>query len=337
MFKAVFLDRDGVIIKDKPYQFKIEDIEIIEGVATAINKLNRAGFLVIVITNQSGVARGFFSEDEVKKFNSYLIEKLKEKNAKIDEIFYCPHHPNGIIEKYKKECSCRKPSPGMILEAAKKYNISLENSWVIGDKESDILAGKKVNCKTILIGNKKYGAHYKAKDLLEAVNKIFEVECEKKLLNFEKIEKKIKALRRKGKKIIFTNGCFDLLHAGHVDYLKKAKRLGDILIVGLNSDTSVKKIKGNERPINNEFFRAKVLSSISYVDYIVIFEEENPIKLVNLIKPDIYIKGGDWELEKLPEKAIVESYGGKVVLIDIIENVSTTKIIEKIKSGLARN
>ncbi|MCX8197365.1 MAG: D-glycero-beta-D-manno-heptose 1-phosphate adenylyltransferase [Candidatus Micrarchaeota archaeon] len=130
--------------------------------------------------------------------------------------------------------------------------------------------------------------------------------------------------------VVFTNGCFDILHAGHVDYLKKAKMLGDILIVGLNSDKSIKLIKGKNRPINNQRCRAKVLSAISYVDYIILFDEENAAKLLKKIKPNIYVKGSDWKNKKLPEAEIVKSYGGRVVLIDVVERISTTKIIQDI-------
>ena len=132
------------------------------------------------------------------------------------------------------------------------------------------------------------------------------------------------------KKIVFTNGCFDLLHAGHVDYLEKAKRLGDLLIVGLNSDSSIKRIKGSKRPIMSQDLRAKVLSSLKAVDYVVIFEEDTPLNLIKSIKPDVLVKGGDWELNKIVGREFVESYGGKVVTIPFVYDISTTKIIEEI-------
>ena len=136
--------------------------------------------------------------------------------------------------------------------------------------------------------------------------------------------------RKKGKKIVFTNGCFDIIHAGHVDYLERAKKLGDILVVGLNSDDSVKRIKGEKRPINPQEQRAKVLSSLKPVDYVVIFEEDTPEKLIRAIKPDVLVKGGDWPIEKIVGKEFVESYGGKVLTIPFTYNVSTTEIIKKI-------
>jgi len=136
--------------------------------------------------------------------------------------------------------------------------------------------------------------------------------------------------RRLGKKIVFTNGCFDILHAGHVRYLTAAKSFGDILIVGLNDDESVRKLKGESRPVNNQFDRAEVLLGLKAVDEVVFFGEQTAENLIAEIKPDIYVKGGDYTLETLPESKIVQSYGGKVEFVQLVEGRSTTNIIKKI-------
>lgn len=135
---------------------------------------------------------------------------------------------------------------------------------------------------------------------------------------------------RPHKRVVFTNGCFDIIHAGHVDYLEKAKSLGDILVVGLNSDASVRRIKGQKRPILPQYMRAKVLTALKPVDYVVIFDEDTPIKLIEAIKPDVLVKGGDWTPDRIVGRELVESYGGKVVVIPIEFDVSTTKIVERI-------
>ncbi len=137
---------------------------------------------------------------------------------------------------------------------------------------------------------------------------------------------------RGGKKVVFTNGCFDIIHAGHVDYLEKAKSLGDILVVGMNSDDSIRRIKGEKRPIVPQELRARVLSSLKPVDYVVIFEEDTPLRLIEAIRPDVLVKGGDWELEKVVGREFVESYGGEVRTIPFEYEVSTSKIIERIIS-----
>jgi len=131
-------------------------------------------------------------------------------------------------------------------------------------------------------------------------------------------------------KIVFTNGCFDILHAGHADYLKKAKSLGDILIVGINSDESIRRIKGEKRPIIPQELRAYLLDSLKPVDYVIIFEEDTPFELIKAIKPDVLVKGADWDLDKIVGADFVLSYGGKVERIEFSFEISTSKIIEKI-------
>jgi rfaE bifunctional protein nucleotidyltransferase chain/domain len=141
--------------------------------------------------------------------------------------------------------------------------------------------------------------------------------------------------REKGKKIVFTNGCFDIIHAGHVDYLEKAKSLGDFLVVGLNSDESVKRLKGPTRPVNPLEQRKKVLQALKPVDLVIVFEEDTPERLIKEIKPDVLVKGGDWKIENIVGADFVMSYGGKVYTIDFVYDTSTTKIIEKVKNESA--
>ena len=138
-------------------------------------------------------------------------------------------------------------------------------------------------------------------------------------------------LRRGGKKIVFTNGCFDILHAGHVRYLAAAKALGDCLVLGLNTDASVRRIKGPERPINSETDRAEVADALKAVDYVVLFDEPTAEQVIGKVRPDVYVKGGDYTLETLPEAKIVQSYGGRVEFIALVAGRSTTNVIEKIK------
>jgi len=152
----------------------------------------------------------------------------------------------------------------------------------------------------------------------------------KNYLELEEILKIRNELRREDKKVVFTNGCFDILHAGHVDYLSKAKECGDVLIVGLNSDKSVKKIKGDKRPIIYENERAFILSNIKAVDYVVLFDEPTPKELILKIIPDILIKGEDWSVDNIVGKDIVEQNGGEVKTIKFITSQSTSNIIKKV-------
>lgn len=152
-----------------------------------------------------------------------------------------------------------------------------------------------------------------------------------KVIQREKIEELLKLLRSQNKVIVATNGCFDILHVGHVRYLKKSKSVGDVLIVGLNSDKSVRSIKGEGRPINSEQDRAEVLCALESVDYVVLFDEDSPKDLLEVIKPNIYTKGADYTLKTLPEADVILRNNGWVEFIDFVEGKSTTKIIDKIK------
>ena len=138
--------------------------------------------------------------------------------------------------------------------------------------------------------------------------------------------------RREGKKVVFTNGCFDILHAGHVRYLTAAKALGDILIVGLNSDDSVQRLKGEGRPINPAEDRSEVLAGLKAVDHVIIFGEATAEALVRRLTPDVYVKGGDYSFETLPEAKIVASYGGQTVLIPMVEGRSTTQVLRRLQT-----
>ena len=137
-------------------------------------------------------------------------------------------------------------------------------------------------------------------------------------------------LRKKGKKVVFTNGCFDILHVGHVRYLKEAKGYGDILIVAVNSDSSVKTIKGDKRPIVSQSERAEVVAALEMVDYVTMFDEDTPYNVIKKLQPDVLIKGGDWTIDKIVGRDIVEARGGKVIAIPFIEGASTTGIVERV-------
>lgn len=152
----------------------------------------------------------------------------------------------------------------------------------------------------------------------------------KKLITLKGLRTRLGALRKKKKRIVFTNGCFDIIHAGHVRYLKKARALGDILIVGLNNDSSVKSIKGAKRPLVPQKERAEVLGALEAVDYVVIFKEDTPIKLIEAIKPDILVKGADWTEKEIVGADVLKKYGGRLARIRLVPGRSTTNIIKRI-------
>jgi rfaE bifunctional protein nucleotidyltransferase chain/domain len=149
-------------------------------------------------------------------------------------------------------------------------------------------------------------------------------------MKISRLKKILAQLQAQGKKMVFTNGCFDILHVGHVRYLRKAKSLGDILIIGMNTDRSVKTIKGEKRPIVPQEERAEILSALAFVDYVVFFDEPDPYDLIVALKPDVLVKGADWSQDLIIGREVVENLGGRVVRIPMVPGASSTGLIEKI-------
>lgn len=182
MNRAVFLDRDGVITQEPPhYAHELSQLKLIPKSADAIRLLNENGFVVIVASNQAGIAHGYYREEDAILFHQAMKENLAKEGAYIDAIYYCPHHPEAKIERYRVDCNCRKPKPGMLTRAESELNIDLKQSFIVGDKLSDIEAGKRAGCKTIMVRTG-YGVEelksneidcdYVANDLHDAVQHI---------------------------------------------------------------------------------------------------------------------------------------------------------------------
>ncbi|NIP29050.1 MAG: D-glycero-beta-D-manno-heptose-7-phosphate kinase [Candidatus Dadabacteria bacterium] len=195
------------------------------------------------------------------------------------------------------------------------------DSWDVAAKIANIAAGLIVT---------KLGAAQISQD--EILNEISTDLNFKKILSLKELTQELKKHKANGKTVVFTNGCFDLFHQGHLTILKKSKELGDILIVAINSDSSVKKLKGKPRPLTNEKFRANLLSSLDFIDYVTVFSEDTPLKVIKEIKPDILTKGSDYKKEDVVGKEFIESYNGKIVLIPLEKTFSTTNLINSIKN-----
>ncbi len=151
-----------------------------------------------------------------------------------------------------------------------------------------------------------------------------------KIKTLSGLKQEITRLKAKGKKIVFTNGCFDILHYGHAQYLQAARNKGDILVVAVNSDSSIRKIKGKSRPIVDENNRLKLLSALESIDYLILFKETTPLSVIKEIKPDVLVKGADWDKNKIAGSDFVASYGGRVLTIKLVKGLSTTNLIKKI-------
>ncbi|MDP3766365.1 MAG: D-glycero-beta-D-manno-heptose 1-phosphate adenylyltransferase [Nanoarchaeota archaeon] len=342
MVKAIFLDRDGTLVHDEGFVHRVEDFRLIDNVVEGL-KLLKNKYLYFIVTNQAGVGTGKFTLSDLNKFNEHLSNALKNSGIEIKKIYYCPH----TIE---DNCACRKPKTKFLFEAENEFGIDLKDSFVIGDKNTDCDMGKRAGCRTVLVlsghgkeHHKNTECDYAAKDLLDAAMWIikqqknlpvaifFDNNNNNKIKTIEEIKRISEELKNQNKKIVTTNGVFDILHVGHIRYLQKAKSMGDVLIVAVNSDESVKKIKGPKRPLNNQNDRAEVLAALRCINYITIFNEESPINTLEKIRPDIHVKGGDYGIGQIVEKKTVEKNGGKVVLVGIEKGYSTTSLIDKIK------
>jgi D,D-heptose 1,7-bisphosphate phosphatase len=153
MKRAVFIDKDGTLVTDVPYNADPAKITLAPFAGMALARLKQAGFLLVLVTNQSGVARGYFPEIMLVGVFNQLNRLLGEEGVRLDDCFYCPHHPQAVVKKYRCSCDCRKPQPGMLLEAAKKHDLDLGQSWMIGDILDDVEAGARAGCRTILLDN----------------------------------------------------------------------------------------------------------------------------------------------------------------------------------------
>jgi D-glycero-beta-D-manno-heptose 1-phosphate adenylyltransferase len=335
--KVVFLDRDNTLNPDPGYISKPEQISLFEDTVEALQLLQIYGYKFIIISNQSGIGRGYFTEQELKKINAKLGTLLSDQGIHLTDFFYCPHKPGD-------QCNCRKPSPGLIEQAIKKYPaIELQNSFIIGDKVSDVELALHFPITPIQVRasspDKSSSLNYPVLENLRTAAHFILEECYNRTWNnrcyyfneIEKLRELIDRQKSKSLKTVFTNGCFDILHPGHLQYLQQAKKLGDRLIVGLNSDESVKNLKGPGRPINSEQDRALMLLNTEPVDYVLIFNQPTPEETIRHLKPDVHVKGGDYKLEELPEGKLVQDYGGKVVILPFRLGYSTTSIIQKMR------
>ncbi len=149
--RALFLDRDGTLVHPRRYPSRPEQLHLYDGIGPELRLLQKAGFRLVIITNQAGIARGFFTEADLQRMHEYLSSQLEQLGVWLDAVYYCPHHPAGVIPELAVRCDCRKPQPGMLLRAAKDLDLDLQSSWFIGDILDDVEAGNRIGCRTILV------------------------------------------------------------------------------------------------------------------------------------------------------------------------------------------
>lgn len=328
---VLILDRDNTINADPGYLNDPEKVVLLPHAAEGIALLNRFGIRVYVASNQSGIARGIITPAQLAAVNQRIVELLSEGGARIEKFFICPHQDSD-------NCSCRKPRPGLIQQIIAEYQLNPAQVFIAGDRARDLLCAEPFGIRGILIGDEEKtvptNCVFRAQNLVEMaafiLQTIFDEQSSKKIfMRLEDFLPQLEEVRHSKKRVVFTNGCFDILHSGHVQLLAQARALGDYLVLGLNSDRSVRALKGPSRPINSAIDRARLLAQLPYVDAIVIFDTDTPLELIAAMKPDVHVKGGDYVREKLPEFPLLHSMGKEVVILPFRQGYSTTTILER--------
>ncbi len=360
----MFLDRDGTLIKEKEYLRDPAQLELEQGAAEAVKRLNRCGIPVILVTNQSGIARGYYTDQDFQDVQRALAESLEARDAHLDGVYFCPHHPDGSEEAYQRECTCRKPATGMLERASRELGIALKGSYVVGDKLSDMEMAGRAGLVGILVmtgyGRKEWKRslrspdaplpHRAAWDLAEAVHWILQREGTEehgqgkkgpssgkgslKWASTELLKDILERERREGKTLVLANGIFDLIHAGHVAYLEAAKEMGDVLIVAVNDDASAAALKGPGRPVVSAEERVEILGALACVDHCVVFRERTVDRLLEELRPHIHAKGTDYSEATVPERDTVARYGGRVQIVGPPKVRATTEIISRIRKNM---
>jgi D-glycero-D-manno-heptose 1,7-bisphosphate phosphatase len=149
--RALFLDRDGTLVHPRQYPSRPEDLLLYNNIVPGLRDIQQAGFRLVVITNQAGIARGYFTEGDLQQMHEHLVKELQQSDVRLDAIYYCPHHPAGVIPELAIRCNCRKPQPGMLLQAAEDLDLDLQHSWFVGDILDDVEAGNRAGCRTVLV------------------------------------------------------------------------------------------------------------------------------------------------------------------------------------------
>ena len=336
--KYILLDRDNTINEDPGYINDASKVKLLPNVVSGLTQLKNFNYKFAIITNQSGVGRGLIKSEELEAVNERLLELLIKEEIRIEKIYICPHVDED-------NCDCRKPKNSLHKQALRELDFDKSRSYLIGDRFRDIKPGESLDIRGILVGksekedlSKPDNLAFHASNMKEACDFILQQEFEKENSHkfFFSYKENIfldflKNLKDEKKKIVFTNGCFDILHPGHLQYLWQAANLADVLIVGLNTDESVKKLKGSKRPVNTLKDRMLMLSNLPYVTAIVPFAEDTPVSILETIRPAIHVKGGDYEAEKLPEYLTIKKHDGRVVILPFRKGYSTTGILEKVK------
>lgn len=359
-FRAVaLLDRDGTIIEEREYLSDPKGVALLPGAAEAIRLLNLEKVAAVLTTNQSGIPRGILTEEILGQIHDRLVADLAAKDARLDGIYFSPSMPNSGDPR-------RKPDTGMYRDAARDLNLKGLPVFSVGDRVLDVEFGVNAGGMGIRVltghqlkqdlpnkiqrlqRDRQQGKADTAEDLLEAVHQILadlaidgcqdDLHVKAKFGDMYEIARSLESARAREARIVMANGCFDLIHGGHISYLESAREMGDVLVVAINSDASVRRLKGDKRPVLNETERIRLLANMRCVDFITIFHQDTADHLMGVIRPTIHAKGTDYKPGSVPEGPTAKKLGLQTRIAgDDKENSSRDiigTVVERAKAGL---
>jgi len=344
---AVFLDRDGTLLDQDGYLGDPAGVRAFPGVCEALEEIAAKGWLRLVATNQSGVARGLFTVADYRAVERATADAV----GGVDGSFACFHLPpedGGVVEPWNVACPCRKPLPGLLLRAAAERGVDLARSVLVGDDLRDLQAARAAGVLPVLVRTGK-GRDAESRlvaaglDDVQVVDDVAglaarlppaaaperELAGAPVILDRGRLATLLALERARGRTVVLANGCFDLLHAGHVRYLRGARATGDVLVVAVNSDASVRRNKGPGRPVQGEADRAEILAALACVDYVTVFDEPTADDVLRALRPHVHAKGTDWRAEDVPEAATAREIGARVAIVGDEKTRSSSALLRK--------
>lgn len=352
-YRAVaLLDRDGAINEEVDYLSDPSQLRLLPGAAEAIRILAAEGIACIVCTNQSGIARGYFTEGDLERIHGRLCELLAAEGGEVLGIHHCSAHPDAPDER-------RKPGPGMYHEAARAHGLFGIPVYAIGDRMTDVEFGINCGGKGIRVAcghppekdtaerrasfdlwreaglahasaNLIEAAHWMLADLSRATFR-HDLMFQRKFADLYTSARYLAVERARGRRIVLANGCFDILHGGHVSYLEDARSRGDLLVLATNSNASIRRLKGEGRPVLREADRLEVLSSLRCVDRLTVFHKDTADHILEILRPDAHAKGSDYTPETVPERETDLRLGIEIVICGGAKENNTREIVGKMR------
>ncbi len=319
--KFILLDRDGTLVRD-PGQpiMTVTSEDILSGVVEGLRLLQDNGYEFFIVSNQSGIARGNYTEEKFLESQRQTFSVFKEQGITFDGAEYCPHHPDA-------NCGCRKPAIGMWNRLKERYSgLIPENGAMIGNRNSDVGFGKAVGCRTARIDTGQYPYTVIADDTVRSVGEFAErlIHGNPTVQLLHDVAALSEKAREEGKTIVTTNGTFDLLHPGHLYLLTQARLRGDLLIVGVNSDASVKRYKGPDRPVEPQDVRA--LKVARHSDAVFIFDDDDPRPWLSKIRPHVHVNAETYGKDCV-EAPVLREIGAELVLVPVQPEFGSTSAI----------